>query len=326
MKPVVVVGGYGRLGTCCARQLLRSASAEVVIAGPSVQRAEATAAALGSRAQGAYLDATDSRTLPNTAGTVAAYLVCCPGLPLELLSHAIESRTPLIAMTPTALPPESIAELAERSWEQETPLILRAGWAPGLAGVLAEVLTRSYPALDEIRIASTGPDLGSVAAREDWRKLLAEWRQQRGSGSRRRMLQFGFPEPVGARRVVQVPHADLRAFTAQHTISQLSYYEQDRGLLARGYRRLTRREDSGPAAILAAEAFEQADSREPIERLSLRAANPLEVSAWVIRVLLRNLELGKVPAGVSELREAINPGLLLRELERLGARVSREKL
>lgn len=324
MKPVVVVGGYGQLGSHCVRQLLRTTSLPLVIAGPSVQRAEAAASALGSRVHGMYLDATDARTLQETPGGVGTYVVCSPGIPIELLSHAIESRTPVIAMTPLPLPAAAHSDLAKRAWDNEIPIVLHAGWAPGLAGVLAEQLARNHASLDEVRIASTGPHLGSDAAREDWRQLLHEWRQLRGSKAGRRMLQFGFPQPIGARRVVQVSHADLSAFSRQHTIGKVSYYELDRGLLARGYRRL-RGQDELELAVLTAEAFERVDSKEPVERLTLRASSPLQISACVVSVLLQNLALGKLPAGVSELREAINPSLLLQELESQGASLSTDR-
>ena len=320
MKPVVVVGGYGQLGLRCVEELLRKTAHPLVIAGPSVQRAEATAVSLGPRVQGVYLDASDPRTLRDTPAGIQAWVVCCPGLSIALLDHAVDTATPLISMAQAPLPPSALASLSERAWDAETPLLLHAGWAPGLPGVLAEQLARTHDALDEIRVASTGPWLGTSAAREDWHRLLSEWKHVDKPSSHRRLLQFGFPDPVGARRVIRVPQLDLASFSEQNTVRFVSYYEQDRGLLARGYRKLTRRDD-GDFAVLAAEAFENPEAREPAARLTLRGDDPRQISAWLAVALVERARLGKLPAGVSALREAVNPGQLLQELDAAGAAV-----
>ena len=127
MGQVLVVGGYGIVGLACVRELAETADVRIVLAGRSVQRAEQAAMAFGENVQGVYANAADPRTLRSLLpGTDA--LVCCPGSEaLAALDAALEGRVPFVGLSPDLLDPSVTANLAERAWTSQVPVVLGAG-------------------------------------------------------------------------------------------------------------------------------------------------------------------------------------------------------
>ncbi|MFQ5699433.1 MAG: hypothetical protein ACE5IL_14265, partial [Myxococcota bacterium] len=102
MGPVIVIGGYGRLGSRCVGELLETTSAPIVIAGRSGQRAARVAMARGARTRGEYLNAGDLRTLHPLVPEASVVVVCSGPHCLGLLDLALQARVPIV--TSCALP------------------------------------------------------------------------------------------------------------------------------------------------------------------------------------------------------------------------------
>ena len=323
MTEVIVLGGYGRLGSLCVRELLETTSAQVVVAGRNAQRAESVALSFGERASGAYLDARDPRTFSDQIENASLVLCCSMGEPLAALDAALNGRTPFLCLTTFWLDRRAQRTIAERAWQASLPVVLYAGAVPGLPGVLAEQLVRQFESLDEIRLASTGPWSETTSARSDLDTLRASWRPELDHGSRRGRSPWEFPKPIGRRFVRLSQSLDLEGFREVHLVRHLTYLEIDERRLARGADRLLQREQTS-ALSLTAEAFRSAEEAEPAARITIGAPDAASLAAVAAGVLARAILAERVPAGLLSPRDALNPGLQLDALEKRGVRLVRD--
>lgn len=322
MPDLIVLGGYGRVGSLCVLDLLETTRARIVVAGRNAQLSDEAALAYGERASSAYINATDSRTLQEELEGAAAILCCSAGPPLAALERALELRVPFVSITSFFLDAHTRAQLSERAWEAGVPLVLDAGAVPGLPGVVAETLMRRFDTLHELRIACTGPFRETESARRDLEALRVKWkpaplRPRVGPGAPSR---WPFPEPIGRRIVWPSASLDLEGFAASHCVEQLTYLEPDAGRVARGVDRLLQRGRPADFALVG-EAFPSPTAREPAGRLSLHGRDTPGTAAAAAGALVRGVLAGKVPPGLLRPREALNPGLFLDALARRGIRV-----
>lgn len=318
MREVVVLGGYGRLGNACVEELLATTDCRIVIAGPSVQRAERAALVHGRRTCGAYANAADPRAVEDVVSRAAAVVVCASSPPLAALDRALETRTPFVSLTSISLGAASMTTLAERAWEAQTPVVLHAGAVPGLPCIAADLLLRRFERVRTLRIASTGlgggaPSVSLAALRE-----MADRRDLRELWSWRPPRRFRFPG--GVRLVSEVQSADLHGFAARHCVDSVHYYEPDAGPIGAasaslfGWR-------APRTFTLVAEAHLDDGFAEPAGRLVLRARSPVRAAAIAASAFVRGILARSVPAGLLFPYEAMSPATLLELLEKRGVRV-----
>ena len=311
-----MLGGYGRLGTACVEELLDTTDCRIVIAGPSVQRAERAALSFGPRTRGTYANAADPRALDEVVGGAAAVLTCTSSPPLAALERVLETRTPLVSLSPIALGQGGLTTLGERAWEAQTPIVIHAGAVPGLPGVAAELLLRRFERVRTLRIASTGvyppAPLSLSALREmsdarDLSQLLA-WRPPK---------RFRFPG--GVRLVAEATSADLSGFEHSHCVDGVHYYELDAGPIGAAAARLFRWLPPRTFSLVA-EAW-VGNRKEPAGRIVLRAQSAFRAAAIAGGALVRGILAGSVSAGLLLPHEAVGPAALLSTFEKRGARV-----
>jgi len=308
MAQVVILGGYGRVGRLCAQEIAEQTRSRLVIAGPSIQKAESVALGLGGRAVGAYGNAADPRTLTRLLEGSRLLVACASDLPAAALDLAIGMRVSLIAVSSLVLGAARRSALEERAWRAQVPVVVHAGAIPGLPGVLADLLMRRFSALAELRIASTGPWQNSRGAARDLRQ-----------GSLRQGIRFPqrftFPEPLGTLAVRRSSVADLEGFAAGHCVTRVEYLEPLRGLERWGL---------GPpdsAFSLVAEARADASAAAPDARIEIAAPDPLVPAAALAGRLAAGVLAGELPAGLLTPREALGPTPLLADLEKRGVSV-----
>lgn len=313
MPEVVVLGGYGRLGTACVRELLETTKCGVVIAGPSVQRAEWAALSFGERTRGAYANATDPRTIGSIVADAAAILACSTAPPLAALELALEARVPFVALSSLEPAPGSLRSIAERAWAAQVPIVLHAGAVPGLPGVCAEFLVRRFDHIRRLRVASTGPCASRISA----------WATARGvSNLLRRSLELRFPQriefPRGVDRrwVSRARTPELAGFAESNCVDELDYLESARSLLALGTESPAAAADASDFAVVA-EAF-VGEERSPAARIGLRARDLVTAAGVAGVTLVRAILAGSVPNGLLAPHEALNPGLYLHALAKRG--------
>jgi hypothetical protein len=326
VQEVFVLGGYGRLGGLCVSELLETTRARIVIAGPSVQRAERAALEHGVRVAGAYASASDPRTLEECVPAADAVIACSTDPPLAALECAVESRVPFISLTPLELAASTRARLAERAWEAQTPIILNAGVSPGLPGVVADLLVRRFDALHELRITCSGRPDATPPEHGVWKTRLRELRQSLGTPRRLGVPLTGeLGAPVGRRILVRAHTPDLEGFESGHCVSRVVYLEPEAGLLGSGLDRLLSQHPITSFALIG-EAFVERRDVTPAARIAIRAADAATAAASVAAVLTRAVLAGKTPAGLLSAREALNPGTLLDLLAKRGLEIETEGL
>jgi putative NAD(P)-binding protein len=321
MRPVVVLGGYGRLGRSCVQEILSRTRSAVVIAGRNAQRAESLALALGERASARYADATEPRALTRALEGAAAVVACCGGDLLVALQTALEVRAPLIGVSPLALELRSQMRVAERAWQAQVPIVVHAGAVPGIPGLLAESLVRRLPSIDRLEIAATGPFVGSECAARDQERARDRASLDGGLRALRLPELWSFPEPVGRAAVAPAATADLAGFAERHCVRSLRYLEESPGALGRALARVMGRGARKGFAV-AARAFGAGDVDEPKAQIELVAADALAPAAALVGALTAAVVDGRVPAGLSLAREALSPAVALGELEKRGAKIS----
>ncbi len=320
MADVLVVGGYGRVGSACVRELLATTDVGIVVAGRNVQRAESAVMTLGERATPLYLDASDARTLSHPLEDAAAIVLACGGAPLAALELALRVRVPVVCLAPLRLDSHAAELLAARAWEAQVALVLGAGAVPGLAGVAAEWLLRRFAELEEIVIACSGPWSESESARLD---LAALRRGAPAGGQRFATLwprQWEFPAPVGRRLVRAAETMDLAGFAEHHCVGRVSWLERDDRSAARLAERLLGR-PAQPGFALMAQAFVRTRSARPDATLAFEAPGIPAAAAAACGALVRAILAGGVPAGVLHPREVLNPAAFVDELSKRGVRV-----
>jgi hypothetical protein len=321
MRPVVVLGGYGRLGRACVNEILARTRAPVRILGRNAQRGESLALALGERTSAGYVDATDPRVLARTLEGAALVVACCGGDLLVALQTALELRVPFIGVSPLALEPRSEQRVAELAWQAQVPIVLHAGAVPGIPGLLAESLVRRLPSIARLELASTGPFVETETAARDQGRARDRAALDGARRGRRWPELWRFADPIGRVALASAASADLAGFAEKHCVGELRYREPRAGTLSRALDRvLARRARAGFA--VAARAFAAPDARAPAAEVELFAADAVAPGAALVGATAAALLEGRVAAGLSLAREAISPAVALGELEKRGARVS----
>lgn len=323
MGDVVVLGGYGNVGPACVRELIETTQARVVVAGRSVQRAEQAAMALGENVRGVYVDSADERTMRSLAPGALALVCCTGGDLLRPLDFALECRVPFISVTPFAMDTRAAAERARQAWAAQVPVVLGAGAVPGIPGVLAEYLVRRLPEIDRLHVATTGAWRGTQTARQDLareREGKSQARSSPAGGAPTAPRSWRFPEQIGTWPVRSTVASDLDGFADSHCVGTIQYLEVHAGPLARTAARLLGRAQEPQQFAASAEAWAPNDRRARVE---VEAPDVLAAAAVAVGAIVRAVLDGRVPAGLLTQREALNPSVLLDELEKRGFQVRR---
>jgi hypothetical protein len=321
MREIFVLGGDGHLGRLCIRELVQGTSARLIVAGRSVQRAEALALGFGERACAVYCDASDPRTLRRTLEKADAVVACCGGDLSAAISTAVSMRVPFVGLTPIALDAHARDTVGEAAWKAQVPIVVQAGALPGLPGVLAETLVRRFRSIRELRIASSGPWSQTETSKNDALRYRRGRVRRRPERTGWLPLRWRFPDPVGWRRLRAAESLDLVGFAEAHCVEQLRYFEPSGGPVARRLDLVRSRRSIRPFA-LSAEARIDPRRREPEARIDVTAPDAPTAACAVAGSLVAAILARDVPAGLLTPREAINPARILSDLEKRGARVS----
>ncbi len=326
MREVILLGGYGSAGRACFREFLERTECKIILAGRNVQTADQLALAYPDRARGTYGNAQDPRTLQNLIPGAGVVIACNGGSPAAAVETAIQTRVPLISISPVPLDDHSTRIVAEKAWDAQIPVILHAGAVPGIPGILAEYLMREFSELHSIHIAAIGAWAGSETSAEEFNLLrnnpplqIKEHNTQRRL--RWRPLRARFPEPIGTRWVRAAQSYDLRDFLDGHCVQSVIYSEPDRGVVARGVQQILGR-DLEDEFVMIAEGYLNDSTRKPALRIELRAPDVLYLAAAAIGTLVTALTTGTIVAGLQYPRDAINPSIFLSGLEKRGIQIT----
>ena len=190
-----LIFGAGAVGTRVAQQLLASNSVdEILLRDISPEKLGLASKTLGSRVLVEHFPFSGSMDAD-------IVVVASPrGTQLEIVKNAIRLKRPTILVSDGLTETVSILKLQEQAMDSRVPLIIGAGFAPGLSCVLAAYGNASMEKTEEIHISKCGTG-GPACALVHHRALIRnsydwknDWVKRRG-GSGRELLWF--PEPIG---------------------------------------------------------------------------------------------------------------------------------
>jgi len=156
---IVVLGGCGDMGSHVVRELLETSEATVVIADYREELARRMAQEGGARAQAAFVDATDHRSLLSVLEG-ADVAVGCIGpfykFAVPMARAAIEVGVNYVDICDDYGPVEELFSLDEEARRAGVTVVTGLGWTPGITNVLARYGAEQLDRVDEINIAWAG--------------------------------------------------------------------------------------------------------------------------------------------------------------------------
>jgi hypothetical protein len=325
MTPRVAVVGCGRTGARVASLLAGAGAGEreltVEVSDALAGRADALAARLGdrvvSRGDGVARRALDAAVLcvPRAAHRALALNLLAAGTPLVSISDDLDETTALLELGPQA---------ARRG----VPVVVGAGFAPGLSCLLARHAGNLFDEVDEVHVCRAGTG-GPACARQhhaaltgaavDWRD--GEWVRRRG-GSGRQLAHF--PEPIGPRDCYRaaLPDALLlhRAFPgARRITARLAATRRDR-LSAPLPMMRAPHPDGGPGAVRV-EVWGRRDGASEVTIYGTMGS-PADIAAAVAATATAWVVAGRFAPGVTALGEPSDPVPFLAALDRVGVHMA----
>src|SRR5262249_25574116 len=208
---VLIVGGYGVVGSRIAAKLAPHHPGRVVIAGRHQHRANAAAASIGHGVRGRVLDVASSRSIEAALDDMGIVVSCVDDRDRRLLRAAVERGIQYTDITPhlvelgSAGAYEQIRSAARASGAR---VVLGAGLVPGIANVMVRAVARSLGGADTIQTAlllAAGDASGPGSIEYLLRELSMSFPIHVDGAHRRvRALsdsrEIEFPPPIGHRR------------------------------------------------------------------------------------------------------------------------------
>ena len=193
----VLLFGAGATGARIARQLRSTGAVEALeVRDPNEERLSALTASFdgwatqgsGRRIEGRY---------------DAVVIATPPGSQVALARRAVHAGAPAITTSNQTSEVRRLLALDDEAGYHDVPVVVGAGFMPGLTCLLARHGARDYDEVDEIHVAKVGTG-GPACARQHHRALSStgvDWRDgrwtRRAGGSGRELAWF--PDPVGGR-------------------------------------------------------------------------------------------------------------------------------
>jgi hypothetical protein len=279
---------------------------------------------LGVRRQGVVVvDAVDDLAVCDLV------VLCQPAPHVEVVERLIREGTDLVSIGDDLDDLRALLELDRLALACGATVVIGAGMAPGLSGLLARNLVGQLHQLDELHVAihgTAGPDcarqhhnaLGSTSL--GWHD--DEWIQPPG-GSGRDLVWF--PEPIGAQDCYRAALGDplllQRSFpTAGRITARVSATRRDR-LTAR-LPMLVPPHASGSIGAVRVEARGAGPNGERLTVIAGASGHTADLAAGVAAATALQLLAGRMPAGVHAVSDAdLQPLHLLHHATSLGIQV-----
>ncbi len=316
--------GAGAVGTRLARQLVSSPDVtSVVLRDEQADRVAAVAESLGSPAvvdRGGYDDPLD----------VDAVVLAGPaGTHVRSAQTFLARRVPVVSVSDSVADIRGLLDLDLEARERGVPIVVGAGFAPGLSCVLARHGAARFDQVDEIHVARSGTG-GPACARPHHLALAGsaiDWRDggwvERPGGSGRELCWF--PDPIGGQDCYRAALADalllVPAFAGvQRVTARMAATRRDR-LTARLPMLWPTHPEGGPGA-LRVEVRGRRGSRRDIVVLGAMD-RPAVAAGAVAAVAARLAASGELArSGAAGLAEQVDPVAFLAELAPRGVRAA----
>lgn len=227
---ILIVGGYGAVGSRIARNLAADDPSQVIVGGRRLDRAGQLAVEIGNGVRARAVDVTQPGSIASALADVGTVVSCIDQPEPYLLNACIERGLGYTDITPhlmTRRPTDAMRDAAAQSGAR---IVLGAGLAPGISSMLARVaVDRLGGAIASVScnvLLSIGDTFGEASRGYILQELAHPYpvfvdgvEHQVLPMSRSVLVQF--PVPLGVRRAYLFPFSDqvffpktLRARTA----------------------------------------------------------------------------------------------------------------
>jgi len=234
---ILIVGGYGVVGSRIAADLAADFPDRVVVAGRHLERAQATAAAIGHGVQGRQVDVTVPSSIAAALADVSVAVNCIDQPDRALLWAVIKRGLGYTDITPhlTDLGRGAAYERVDAAAKARgARILLGAGMVPGISSVMVRALADTLGGANRIETALllstddlTGPGSFDYLLQE----LTMDF-DLHVEGADRRARPFTsprtveYPAPAGPRRAYLFPFSDQvlypRTMGARSVVTRLS--------------------------------------------------------------------------------------------------------
>jgi len=320
----VAVLGTGAVGTRLARQLVSSEDiTSVLLRDERTDRVEAVAESLGRPAS------VDRSPYDEPADVDVVVLAGPAGTHLGPARSFLGARIPIVSVSDSVDDVRELLDLDSEARERGVPIVVGAGFAPGLSCVLARHGAARFDEVDEIHVARSGTG-GPACARQHHLALAApalDWRDggwvHRPGGSGRELCWF--PDPIGGQDCYRAALPDalllVPAFPGvQRVTARVSATRRDR-LTARLPMLWPTHPEGGPGAIRVEVRGRRGTSRDIVVLGSMD--RPAVAAGAVGAVAARLAAAGELTrTGAAGLAEQVEPVGFLAELARRGVRAA----
>lgn len=315
----VLVVGAGTTGGHAARAIIACIEAvEVTVFDLRRARAESIAARCGPQVRALG---------PTDAGVAADVVVLCSPSHTQprQARAALEAGAAVVSMADATADVAALLALDGQARARGLPVIVGAGFSPGLSCLLARHAAASFDSIDEVHVAKTGTG-GPACARVHHAALSGtnlDWRDgawvSRSGGSGRQLAWF--PDPIGARDCYRAALADTlllqRVFpTASRLTARMSATRRDR---LTSWLPMLRppHTDGGPGGIRV-EVWGSRGIQRDVMVYGV-ADHPARASAIVAAVTVASWARGELPrSGAWALGELPSVAPFLADLDRFG--------
>jgi hypothetical protein len=319
----VAVIGCGAVGARAARQLVSTAQVETVVLRDT--RADWLRSVGESMGPSVHVELPPYRDAPD----VDAVIIATPaGSHMTLARRALERGAAVISVSDSIEDVRLLLTLDDEARRRDRPVVVGAGFSPGLTCVLARYGARAFDIVDEVHVAKAGTG-GPACARQHHRALAGsalDWRDgvwiRRRGGSGRELMWF--PEPVGGRDCYRGALADPLLLVpefprAVRVTARMAATRRDR-LTMRLPMLMPPHAEGGPGAARVELRGWRGESRDvAVYGVMDRAA----VAAGAVAALATVWALdGRMRRGARGLASMVEPAPFLAELAERGTRVA----
>lgn len=320
----IAVIGLGAVGARAARQLVATESVEsVILRDISSARVAEVADSLGPKA------VAEDQSITAPPDAEAVILAGPPGDHARRALELIDRDIPVVSVSDSVDDVEALLDLGPVAAVRGVPLIIGAGFSPGLTCVLARHAANHFDQVDEIHVAKIGTG-GPACARQHHTALAnaaIDWRdggwQRRPGGSGRELCWF--PDPVGPADCYRAALPDslllVNAFSGlERVTARLAATRRDR-FTAR-LPMLRRPHPEGGVGAVRVEVRGRCAGRREVRVLGVMDRPGVAAGAVAALSAVLAAEGGLLRIGAGSLAELADPVPFLGELARRGVRAA----
>lgn len=324
---ILIVGGYGHVGSRIARRLLSAGIGPVRLAGRNGEKAAETAALLGCEA--AIIDVETQQTWDDALRGIDCVIVCIDQTDTGFAASVLERGLVYVDITADDAFFRDVERLDGIARAKGGRAVLSVGLAPGLTNLLVKACATGMDTVDSARIGvllGIGDEHGPAAI--DW--TLGNFRKARtgrtelvpfGEPPRKHpAIPFDFADQHVVRRTLGIPDArTLMTFDtpllsrAMFAVLRLAAASP---ILTRVLRNLMPRLRAGSdRAALSVEVRGTINGRKMTRAMRLEGRKEAGITAAAAALTVGHVLRAGVPAGVHHIEQVLSIGSLAPELE-----------